>query len=202
MLRSLIATTLVVILVACTGQTAEPSSTESAEPPTSSTSVTTATTTTTVQTTTTTIIAATTTTAGLEATTPSQAAALFTLMVAGSRDAIIDIIQDGGEVETVDKFVFEFPESGDAESDLLGLVLVLDVTSRWASRDNQEDGAWAITRVMSALWDPSEIVPYHELWVPPFRLTNSGTTYECSGEFMVRLASVQAGRSDWESECR
>ena len=182
------------------GETAESTTTEA---PTTTEATTT---TSTSSTTTTTTTLATTTTTGaslgdLEATDPGQAAALFALSFATTREGLIPLIEDFEDVESVDNFNIDVPDTGNPDEDLLGTVLLLDVTSTWASEDNQVEGAWFITRALSVLWDRDEGGWYSEHWVPAFRLVNSGTTYECDGEFMVRVADQLAGMSDWLEAC-
>ena len=184
----------VLLAAACTGATLDTTTT-------TSTSTTTTTTSTTEATTTTTQPLTTTTRGSVEASTPLEAVTLFSMNLASFRESLIDIVGGWDDVESVDKLAVYTPDTGNTENDLLGMAVDLDVTSVWASADNQEDGAWFITRALSTLWNSTDGGWYHELWSPGLRLTNSGTVYECSGEFMVSLADQFAGKSDWLAAC-
>lgn len=115
----------------------------------------------------------------------------FSTVFEGQKMQVAEILEDSGNAETVDKFLFEM-ETGD---------LILDVTSRWASPDNQVDGAWEDTRSLAVLWGRPDGGWYQEVWTPNLLFTNSGTTYNCPGPFMVQLGSLEAGRGDWEATC-
>lgn len=93
------------------------------------------------------------------------------------------------DVETVDRLVFE------------NEAVVVDVTSGWASPDNQHDGAWTIMKAMAQLWEPDEGTWWQEQFVPNFQFVNSGRVYTCSGDFMVQMATLAAGRDQWEMTC-
>ncbi|MDP2182039.1 MAG: hypothetical protein Q8K99_05645 [Actinomycetota bacterium] len=108
-----------------------------------------------------------------------------------SRVKLAGIVEDDGNAESVDKLAY------DAKTE----TVILDVTSRWGSPDNQVDGAWAIVRLMSTLYDADEGAWYQDGFVPNLRLVNSGRKYTQSGDFMLRLAAFSASRSDWEKEC-
>ena len=108
-----------------------------------------------------------------------------------SRVDVASALEDQRDIETVDKFVF------DASTE----AIILDVTSTWASADNQEDGAWTVTRSFAQFWEPEDGGYWHADYLPALTFVNSGTLYSCSGEFMVRLASLSAGRDDWKREC-
>lgn len=185
---------LVVLTAACTTQT--PKTTTTAQPNTTTTSVTSTTvppTTTTTEATTTTTFAPTTT---IELT-PELSVLAFLLAFGEMRQDLIDALSDDINVQSVDKFVAEAQD----EDDLLSVIVILDITSVWASPDNQHDGAWELMRAMALAWHPINGSWYQELWVPGFRLVNSGRTYECTGDFMVQLADARASRSDWEEQC-
>ncbi|MDZ7673740.1 MAG: hypothetical protein U5K30_01515 [Acidimicrobiales bacterium] len=77
------------------------------------------------------------------------------------------------DVETADRLVFE---NG---------TVVIEVTSTWASPDNQHDGAWTLTKALSQFWEPDGIW-YQDAFDTAFQLVNSGRTYTCAGEFMVQ----------------
>lgn len=129
--------------------------------------------------------------------TPDLTAGLFFITIESSRDVILEVWADDINVESVDGFVVEYTNPNDPTS----LTVILDVTSGWASEDNQHDGAWEISRAMAVLWHPEDGAYYNEVWQPVFRLVNSGRTYECPGEFMVQLADARASRMEWETTC-
>lgn len=107
-----------------------------------------------------------------------------------NRDSLAAALSDHDEVETLDRLLFE------------GETVIIDVTSRWASPDNQHDGAWTLSRELATFWEPDgEGAWWQEAFVPNFRLVNSGRVYDCSGAFMVEMASLRAGRADWEATC-
>jgi|GEM_PF-2868609 len=114
----------------------------------------------------------------------------FSTVFETSRLDLAGILTDDINVETVDKFVLD--DAGDID---------LNVTSGWASPDNQVDGAWETTRALATLWTRDTGNWYQEGYVPGFKFTNSGTVYNCPGEFMVALGSLEAARSDWEATC-
>lgn len=124
-------------------------------------------------------------------------AVTMVLQIEGSRDNVIEIISGLSDVESLNKYEFAVTDEGD----FLSLRMTLDVTSAWRADDNQHEGAWAITRVMSIMWEEGEGVLHSEFFLPAFQLTNSGRSYECSGEFMARLADTRASQADWEAEC-
>lgn len=107
------------------------------------------------------------------------------------RVKLAQILESDDNVESVDKLAYD-PASE---------VVTLDVTSTWASPDNQVEGAWAIVRLMSTLYDPDKGAWYQDGFVPSFVLVNSGSQYTQSGDFMLRLATFSASRDDWEKEC-
>jgi hypothetical protein len=108
-----------------------------------------------------------------------------------NRVKLAQILESDDNVESVDKLAYD-PASE---------VVTLDVTSTWASPDNQVEGAWAIVRLMSTLYDPDKGAWYQDGFVPSFVLVNSGSEYTQSADFMLRLATFSASRDDWESEC-
>lgn len=105
------------------------------------------------------------------------------------RDTLADTLDSISDVETVDRLVFE------------NETVIVDITSGWASPDNQHDGAWNLMKGISQFWESGEGIWYQEAFVPNLTLINSGRTYACTGEFMVEMASLNAGRSAWETEC-
>lgn len=158
---------------------------------TTTTETTTEATTTTKATTTTT--EATTTTRQLTAEEQRYIAVLaMSVSFENSRDAIIGILEDDINVDSVDKFVFDVGEE----------TVILAVTSGWASGDNQIDGAWELTRTIAELWHPDDGHFVQDQFTPNFLLSNSGTAYECDADFMKRLADSRASRGDWEVLCR
>lgn len=154
----------------------------------SSTSTTTSSsTTTTVQRTTTTTAAPTTTSPP----TPEEVKAAFPGVFDSHRKALLDALGNDENIQSVDRF--EYDEKTGA--------VVLAVTSRWASPDNQDQGAWEITRSAASLWEPGKGVWYSAVWAPSFQLVNSGRYRNCSGEFMVKLADARASQGDWTKSC-
>ncbi len=121
----------------------------------------------------------------------------FFLVFEQTRETIIEIWAEDINVESVDKYVAEAEDAGE----LLSVQVILDVTSGWAHPDNQHDGAWEITRSMAILYE-EDGAWYDELWVPVFRLVNSGRAYQCAGDFMVQLADSRQSRADWEEQCQ
>lgn len=115
----------------------------------------------------------------------------FGIVFEDTRTALIEVLADDINVQSVDRYEW------DAE---LGAVVV-DITSGWASPDNQVDGAWELTRAFAQLWAPADGAWHQDVWTPDFRLTNSGTVYACPAEFMVALGDVRASRADWQSTC-
>jgi len=154
-------------------------------------------TTSTLQTTTTTQVTTTslqTTTAALGA---ESAADLFLTRFEVARESLIELWSQSPYVESVEELAAE----ADTEGDSLTIVVTLDVTSGRATPESQHEGAWEIMRTMAVLWNPLNGAWFNETWSPPFRLVNSGRSYECSAEFMVDLADARATRLDWEAQC-
>lgn len=106
------------------------------------------------------------------------------------RAELVDVLGLSNDVDSVDLVDF------DAETD----TLIIDITSRWSSAGVQADGAWSIIRVLAAFWGQDSVFAYPD-WPVALRFVNSGTVYECSDDFMQRLADTRASRSDWEQEC-
>lgn len=106
-----------------------------------------------------------------------------------NRTGLADTLNSLTDVETVDRLVFE------------NETVVVDVTSGWASPDNQHDGAWTIMKAMAQFWEPNEGVWWQPQFVPNFQFVNSGRVYTCSGDFMVQMATLAAGRDQWEGSC-
>lgn len=187
---------IVLAFVGIIGATAEPGEENGTEvatardrEPTDTTATTTLRTTTTAAPTTTTV-ATTTTTAPTTTTEPAVTQQSFQAIFDAHRPDFLAILQDDNNIETVDKFIYE---SGSG-------MIVLDVTSAWASPDNQVEGAWTIMRGMAALWQPGG--PFPDSFTPGLRLVNSGTRHECDSTFMLQLARTEAGRQDWAAACR
>ncbi len=155
------------------------------------------TTTTVPPTATTTVPPTTTTTSGIDLDDPATAALFFIFQFESSRDAIIEVLENNINIESVDKYITEAETAGEPTS----AQVILDVTSGWASDDNQHDGAWEITKAMAILYEAPDKGWYSEVWVPDFLLTNSGRDYNCTGDFMVQLADSRKSMSDWEAEC-
>jgi len=122
---------------------------------------------------------------------PEVQRAAFASVFEENRVKLAQILEGDDNVESVDKLAYD-PASE---------VVTLDVTSTWASPDNQVEGAWAIVRLMSTLYDPDGGAWYQDGFVPSFVLINSGSQYTQSGDFMLRLATFSASRDDWEKEC-
>lgn len=159
------------------------------------------TTTTSVAETTTTTEATTTTT---ESTTTTEATTTTTLTPEQEREIAVvamgvvfedqrlsfaELLADLTDVETVDRLAFE------------NETVIIDITSTWASPDNQHDGAWTLMKAMAQFWEPNEGIWWQEAFVPNFQLVNSGRVYNCSGDFMVDMATLRAGRNEWEASC-
>lgn len=117
--------------------------------------------------------------------------AAFETVFEENRVKLAQILEDDDNVESVDKLAY----------DSASQTVLLDVTSPWASSDNQVDGAWAIVRLMSTLYESDQGSWYQDGFVPSFVLTNSGSKYTQSDDFMLRLAAFSASREDWEKEC-
>jgi hypothetical protein len=115
----------------------------------------------------------------------------FGVVFDAQRVELAEAVQGDINVGSVDLFAYD-GNTG---------VVTLDITSGWASPDNQVDGAWDLTRQLAALYSPTDGAWYQAEWVPGFTLVNSGVTYRCSGEFMARLATFSASRADWDAEC-
>jgi hypothetical protein len=146
-------------------------------------------TTTTEATTTTTTTEPTTTTATVSA---DVAKAAVDSVFDNNRVQIAAIIQDNPNVDTVDSF----------ELDLVVDRIRLDITSPFVTPENQADGAWELTRQLAEpLYSTDGGFFSTPQYTPGFELINSGTTYTCSSDFMIRLASFAAGRTDFENEC-
>lgn len=138
---------------------------------------------------TTTVVATTTTSAP----TPEELAALnnmtFVLVCEQSRDGFIDALTNDMNVQSVDQWLCR--EDG---------VMEVSITSAWATPENQADGAWELMRAFAVIWDDDDGL-FNTDFKPPLRFVNSDTVYECSGDFMDRLADTRASRADWEAEC-
>jgi hypothetical protein len=83
--------------------------------------------------------------------------------------------------------------------------IVLDMTSEFETQEYIEDDAWELTRVLATVyWDnsywPKDFVREPK-WSPNLAMSMSGYSWECAGGFLRRLASRQASRADWESQC-
>jgi len=195
------ATIFFVAIAACGGSSESPTATTTSTSTSSTTTSTTSTTTTTTTTSTTTTTTTTVPDQGLEARDEGTAITLFVLNASVLRDDLLDILNGLSDVETVDKLAIGTTGGGPVDVDSPDTVLVLDITSAWASRSHQEDGAWSITRLLSVLWNRDDGLFYTPYWTPGLYFVNSGTEYQCSGEFMVRMAATLASRSDWEREC-
>lgn len=147
------------------------------------------TTTTTAPTTTSTTAAPTTTTTA--APTPESVAAAFPSQFEATRSELIDVLESDRNVQSVDRFEYD-PAQG---------AVILAVTSTWASPDNQDEGAWELTRAMAALWEPTNGLWHDPTWSPALQLVNSGRYRNCTGEFMVLLADRRASQADWRANC-
>jgi len=141
----------------------------------------------------------TTTTSEIDLDDPDTVAVMFIIRFELTRDVLIEFLENDINVESVDEYIAEAETAGEPTS----VQVILDVTSGWASDDNQHDGAWEITRAMADLYDdaPDNQAWYSEAWVPDFLLTNSGRDYNCTGDFMVQLADSRKSMSDWDAEC-
>lgn len=117
--------------------------------------------------------------------------AAFAQAFGSFRDGLADAIKKENPVSVASVDRFEF--------DLEGPTVVLSVTSGYITA--QQDGAWAVTKTMQQLWEPRTIADVPDV-IPHFRLTLGAVRYECSKEFMMRLASHRASREDWEAACR
>lgn len=106
-----------------------------------------------------------------------------------NRSSLAETLDGLIDVETVDRLAFE------------NETVVVDVTSGWASPDNQHDGAWTIMKGMAQFWEPNEGIWWQEQFVPSFTFVNSGRSYHCTGDFMVQMATLSAGRDQWEGTC-
>lgn len=175
----------------------ETDTTEASESTTTFADETTTTTTTTLPPTTTATAPTTTTTSGPDLTDPEVAVVFFIVDFDGTRDEVIEILESTIDVESVDKYIREM-ETTDVPTSTR---IILDVTSGWSADSNQHDGAWEVTKGMSALYDDPDGLYYANAWVPDLDFTNSGRTYLCSGDFMVQLADSRKSMSDWEAEC-
>lgn len=150
----------------------------------------TATTTTTDATTTTRRAATTTTAAVVIPETPDDTEAVLRDAFENSRESLAEELNGHPDIESANKVVWDDTTHG----------ILLDVTSTWASPDNQAEGAFNITRDMAPLWGEG-YADFAAVFVPTFTLVNSGTTYSCPGQFMLDLADARAGRTDFEGSC-
>lgn len=150
-------------------------------------------TTTTEATTTTTEATTTTTEAPTTTLSPEQerevAVIAMGLVFEESRDLLAETLDSLTDVETVDRLAYE------------NETVIVDITSTWASPDNQHDGAWNIMKGFAVLWDPDDGNWYQKSFSPNLQLINSGRVYTCPGDFMVQMADLRAGRSEWETTC-
>jgi hypothetical protein len=116
----------------------------------------------------------------------------FGIVFDDRRGDLLDLLRDDtGNIESVDRF--EFDQDAGA--------VVLDITSPYQTAEFQVESAWTLTTAFAQLYRPDDEIWFQEAWVPDFVLINSGTRYECPGDFMVRLGDARASRSEWEREC-
>ena len=109
------------------------------------------------------------------------------------------------KVMLADAIKKENPESiasvDQLDFDLEGPTVILSATMAYGTEQYQRDGAWAVTKAMQPLWDARTIVNVPDV-IPHLQLTLGAVRYECSHDFMMRLASLRASREDWEASCR
>lgn len=123
---------------------------------------------------------------------PNTQEAAFRSAFTEGRAELLTVLEDDDNVESVDKLAYDAKKK----------VVIVDITSAWASPDNQEDGAWALTRAMAELWTPDTGAWWQDDFLPGFKLVNSGKVYQCSGSFMVKLGDASASRGDWKKETK
>ena len=119
-----------------------------------------------------------TTTTTLPPATPESVGGLFPAGFESSRSKVLDVLTSMTDIETVDSFIYDPAKQA----------VTLAVTSRWASPENQVDGAWSISRAIATLWQQPDGAMTTRLVQPKFTLVNSGTRYTCPAETMTALA--------------
>lgn len=124
---------------------------------------------------------------------PADAKAAMIDAFTQTRNDFVPAIQASTDVASADKIEY------DPVSDSIDV----EVTSRWASPDNQVDGAWNITKLVAALWETEGSgLRRYPPYAPGFRLVNSGTVYHCTSDVMIAIAEIRASREDWQAQCQ
>lgn len=106
------------------------------------------------------------------------------------RDSFISVLDALG-ADSVDLVAF------DSDTDTIRVSL----TSRYRSEQNVIDDGWMFTRSIAEIpfWDPT--VEWMADLYPALELELSHLSWSCDGEFMDRLSTARASRSDWETSC-
>lgn len=120
--------------------------------------------------------------------------AIFEATMEQHRTGIIEEIEDGRIVESVDRFEFDRADE----------VLVVAATSGFGTQEYIEDDGWELARYLAAFWEDDfwgdDNVRDPEWW-PALSMEISGHAWSCDAEAMRALAQRRSSRGDWEAAC-